>query len=325
MSNESIHQPDDKAYKDILSKRENFIDFLKGFIEEEWINQIDLAPDNLVLVNKSFILNDYKEKEADIIYRLKLGDKDIIFYVVLELQSTVDFTMAFRLLIYMTELWKQVFLNSDKNERERKGYKLPAIIPIVVYNGSAKWTAVRSFKEMQAGSEFLGEYLLDFKYKFVDVHECPEKQLYDMKSLIGTVFSIEQCETSEELLNRLEKLIAIAKSFSDESWVEFKNWIIHILALKFPDEVKNEIYESISKVKREEANAMVSNVGLLIEKELNSSRIEGKIEGKMEGKMEGKEEVVRAAVLRGLSLEVVSEITGLDIEKVKEIAEKCRM
>lgn len=40
------------------------------------------------------ILEDFKEEEADLIYKANIEGRDIIFYILLELQSKVDFRMA---------------------------------------------------------------------------------------------------------------------------------------------------------------------------------------------------------------------------------------
>ena len=45
-----------------------------------------------------------------------------IFYVLQELQSSVDFTIPFRLLRYMVELLNDVFKNTDEKVRERKDF-----------------------------------------------------------------------------------------------------------------------------------------------------------------------------------------------------------
>lgn len=55
--------------------------------------------------------------------------------------------MPMRLLFYMTEVWRDILKNTDKNQRKRKAFKLPAIIPIVLYNGKNKWTANMNFKK----------------------------------------------------------------------------------------------------------------------------------------------------------------------------------
>ena len=63
----------------------------KSFLEEKWVKLLD--KEDLELVNKSFILTEYKGKESDLIYKVKLKEKEIYFYILLELQSAVDFTM----------------------------------------------------------------------------------------------------------------------------------------------------------------------------------------------------------------------------------------
>ena len=60
---------------------------------------------------------------------------------------------------------------------------------------------------------------------------------------------------------------------------------------------------------------------------IEDARIEGKIEGKVEGKVEGKKigvekvkkEVLKNARLEGYSIEIISKIVKLPIEKVEEI------
>ncbi|WP_422664938.1 Rpn family recombination-promoting nuclease/putative transposase [Aneurinibacillus uraniidurans] len=60
---------------------------------------------------------------------------NVIFYVLLEMQSSVDFQMPFRLLFYMLEIWRDILKNTDKNEAVRKDFRL------VLYNGKQEWTA----------------------------------------------------------------------------------------------------------------------------------------------------------------------------------------
>ena len=118
---ESIH---DKGYKRILSKKSNFYDLLHNFISKSWVAQI--SEEDLILVDKEFILKDFRDKEADVIYRVKLKNKsnggytEILFYCLIELQRSVDFTMPFRLLIYIVELLRRVFMDTDENTRKQK-------------------------------------------------------------------------------------------------------------------------------------------------------------------------------------------------------------
>ena len=65
------------------------------YIKADWAANID--ENDLTLIDKSFIEADFKQRESDVIYRAKIKGQEIIFYVLLELQSSVDYTMPFRL------------------------------------------------------------------------------------------------------------------------------------------------------------------------------------------------------------------------------------
>jgi len=136
----------DKGYKRIFSRKRNFLHFLKKYIKNDKSGWIDsLNEDDLIPIDTELIDNEFKKRESDIIYRMKLKGRDVIFYTLLELQSSVDFTMPFRLLRYMTLILNFIFENTPKNEREAKDYRLPAVIPIIVYNGADNWTAARTW------------------------------------------------------------------------------------------------------------------------------------------------------------------------------------
>ncbi|WP_206812035.1 Rpn family recombination-promoting nuclease/putative transposase [Paradesulfitobacterium ferrireducens] len=139
------HHPHDKGYKELLANKATFLELLKTFVGEAWTE--DIREDDLTRVEKSYILQDFNEKESDIVYRLH-SREDMVFYVLLELQSTVDYGMPFRLLLYMVEIWRDIYNNTAVEERERQGFRLPVIIPAVLYNGEGNWTAAQDFRAM---------------------------------------------------------------------------------------------------------------------------------------------------------------------------------
>ncbi|WP_243137587.1 Rpn family recombination-promoting nuclease/putative transposase [Desulfofundulus thermobenzoicus] len=63
------HHSHDRGYRELLSSRRAFLELFKTFVPEEWTKDID--EDSLVRVEKTHILQDFSEKEADIIYRLR--------------------------------------------------------------------------------------------------------------------------------------------------------------------------------------------------------------------------------------------------------------
>ena len=72
-----------------------------------------IKEEDLILVDKSYILSDFEEEESDILYKVNINGEEVIFYVLLEFQSKVDFQMPMRLLFYMTEVWRDVLKNTD--------------------------------------------------------------------------------------------------------------------------------------------------------------------------------------------------------------------
>jgi hypothetical protein len=78
----------DKSYKMFLSHKQTFLELLRDFVKEDWVNEV--AEESLSLMDKSFILADYQGKEADLIYKARIGDSDIVFYILMELQSSKD-------------------------------------------------------------------------------------------------------------------------------------------------------------------------------------------------------------------------------------------
>lgn len=158
-------------------------------------------------IDKSFILSDFKEKEADLVYRVRLNGKDIVFYLLLELQSSVDFRMPYRLLQYMLEIWRTVLKDTDKNAVRRKGFRLPVIVPCVLYNGAPDWTACRSFRDTLEGGDMFEDYVLDFKYILFDVKRYGDQELEELGNLIGAAFFVDRHSDYSEFLVRIKRLI----------------------------------------------------------------------------------------------------------------------
>lgn len=163
----SLSNKHDKGYKYLLSTKRVFLQLLKSFLKQGWVQKID--ENSLERIDKSFILQDFKGKEADIIYKIKIDGKEVFFYVLLELQSTIDYQMPYRLLQYMLEIWRTILKDTGEKAFKRKDFKLPAIIPCVLYNGKYNWTAPVSFNEIVVANELFGDYILNFEYILFDV------------------------------------------------------------------------------------------------------------------------------------------------------------
>jgi len=77
---EHISMPHDTGYKYLLSSKKAFIQLVRSFIKTGWAEQIDEA--DLVRIDKSFILQDFKNKEADTVEDAFSSSVSFLFYIV---------------------------------------------------------------------------------------------------------------------------------------------------------------------------------------------------------------------------------------------------
>ena len=261
MKKRNIKDEHDKGYKDILTQKKNFVQLLKSFVKEAWVNEIDES--SLTLLNKSFIFKGYEKKEADIVYKMSIKGEYIIFYCLLELQSTVDFQMPIRLFYYMAGIWQDILKNTKPEEASKKGFKLPAILPMVLYNGEANWTVVRNFREILQGYKMFGNHVLDFNYILFNVDGYSEKELLDVCNMISSVFLLDKrFKDPQMLVDRMHKVLSSLSKMNEVELKLFLNWVKNIIKPRLPEELQHDFERIIDDADNVEVENMVSNLGL---------------------------------------------------------------
>jgi len=63
----------DHGYKHLFSHAELIRDLLQGFIHEPWVAELDLT--TLERVNGSYVTADLREREDDLIWRVRFRDR----------------------------------------------------------------------------------------------------------------------------------------------------------------------------------------------------------------------------------------------------------
>jgi len=120
-------------------------DLLSGFIDEPWVDLIDL--DSLERVNAKLHAHLLLRCDGDMIWRVRLRSGGFAYiYVVIEFQSKPDRWMAVRMaaavvLLYL-HLIRESVSKQGRSEPLIDGGTLPLVFPLVVFNGARKWNAV---------------------------------------------------------------------------------------------------------------------------------------------------------------------------------------
>jgi predicted transposase/invertase (TIGR01784 family) len=285
------HNAHDSGYKKLFSNHEFLRQLLTSFVHEEWINDIDYS--TLVRLDKSFVSDEFNERESDLIYKAEFKGQVLYIFILLEFQSTVDRFMSLRMLHYIVELYEDLV----KNHRLKT---LPAVFPVMLYNGEKRWTAPEELSILIENTIPV-QYVPVFRYYKIAENEFSKEFLKSLKNSVAALFYTERC-SDEELKKEIEIILQLLKTEKPTELTLFINWFKHM----FHD--KKELVEEVQGL--EEVSSMLRTTVKNIE-----------ARNRLEGKLEGKLETAKAMVKRKMSVKEISEITGLpvaEIEKLKQ-------
>ena len=173
----------DSGYKKLFSNRTIFRQLLETFVNQEWVHSLDF--DTCEPLDKSFISEHYKETESDLIYKIQFHDREVYIYILIEFQSTIEPFMALRVLNYITNFYMDFLVNN------RDVKKLPAVFPIVLYNGEAPWTAPVNLSALIEQMPPLGRFTLDFEYFLIAENAYSQEALLKIRNIVSTLFLAE--------------------------------------------------------------------------------------------------------------------------------------
>ncbi len=289
--NKQTDNPHDKGYKRIFSIKKHFLHFIKKYIALEWM--MELEEEDLELIDKEYITDQFDTYESDLVYKVHTKEGAVYLFFLLELQSYNDFTMSFRLLIYMTAIWLDHFKNCDKNKRSKKGYRLPAIMPIVLHNSERNWTASCKFSQMISNAELFGKYVVDFEYALVSVNTLTESKISSSNTLIDNIFLADKKRTRQDWTDGIAELMHRIRAMDTNDLNEWITWFSNVIR-KLNEDERGEL---ITQLKEGDEKDMCSSFERLLNKEKAEGWKDGRAEGWKDGRAKGKAEDRAEAVI----------------------------
>ena len=291
----------DSGYKKLFSNRTIFRQLLETFVNQEWVHSLDF--DKCEPLNKSFISEHYKETESDLIYKVQFHNREVYIYILIEFQSTVDPFMALRVLNYITNFYMDFLVNNTGVK------KLPAVFPIVLYNGGPAWTAPVNLSALIEQPPPLGTFGLDFQYFLIAENQYSQEALLKIRNIVSTLFLAESHYDLEVLET---ELINLFSSEGDKQAVSlFLNWFRQ---LALHGRVESEDYQSLEYIYRNEEEVKTMLVTALErerQKIFQNGLREGEQKGLREGEQKGRIEAAKAMLAKGMEMTLISEITNL--------------
>ncbi len=123
--------------------------------------------------------------------------KEVIVYLLIEHQSSVDRSMGLRLLSYMTQIWMEERRLWDEEKRPQADWRVTPIVPIVFYTGTGEWKAPISLTALMDIPEVLKRFVPTFDTLLLDVNATDPEELTQTGHAFGWLLTVLRHETSE--------------------------------------------------------------------------------------------------------------------------------
>ena len=259
-----------------------------------------LKAEEIEKYTSSFVNKIFQNREADIVYKYK--NKNIFFLI--EHQTKIDYSMPYRILEYEIEIMKSAI---DIRKVKNKEYKLPLVIPIVLYTGKKKWDAKRYLEESQETLD--GVKIKAGNYNLVDINDFTKEELLQEKTLISKMMLLEKSESTEESIEMLEKIIPNTNK-------EEKELLKRVITILFGEKIGEEkTKELIEKIDGGEGKMLA-----LVDMIRNENKMYINM-GRKEGRKNRNIEIAQKLLKIKMPISQISEVTELtekEIEKLKQ-------
>ena len=197
-----MSQDHDSSYKFLFSNPELVRDLVMGFIPDEWLQSLDYS--TLEKIPSSYVSDDFKQREDDVVWRVKVGEDWVYLYLLIEFQSSVDKYMALRMMVYVGLLYQDLIKRGEVLADGR----LPPILPIVLYNGNQKWTATTNIADLiPEVSGMMSQFKPSLQYLLIDENNYTDTELASLSNLVAAVFRLEHANSPKAVSDLVKLLI----------------------------------------------------------------------------------------------------------------------
>ncbi len=134
----------DENYKRLFAFPRMVEDLLRAVVTGVWLDEANFS--TLRKLSSEYVSDDLRRRLGDTVWRMRVGRGRLHVLVLLEFQSREDPDMALRVLEYTALLYREL----RRNEALAPDGRRPPVLPVVLYNGTARWTAPREVRELIA-------------------------------------------------------------------------------------------------------------------------------------------------------------------------------
>ncbi|MGV8122726.1 MAG: Rpn family recombination-promoting nuclease/putative transposase [Candidatus Xenobiia bacterium LiM19] len=296
----------DIGYRRLLSHPKVVEDLITSFVPGDFIKDIDF--ENIEPYARSFIAEDYREREADVIWCVKVKERPIYFYILIELQSSVDRWMALRMLVYILLLYQDLIV------KEKIAEKLPSVFSLLLYRGDNRWKDPLSLSDLiEMPFKAFRPHVPEFSFLLIDEKRFSKESLLALDSIMARVFLVEKAT--------LDDLSRIGEAFQKIYQKEVKLPLKRILKIWFMRKLRMSGLPTagVNLDKGEVFEVLEANIERDRARLREEARREGNEEGMEKGRVEEKYEIARKLGAMGEDIGKIALVTGLPEEQINAL------
>ena len=205
----------DENYKKIFASPRVIEDLLRGFVPGDWLEEVDFA--TLGKLSAEYVSDELLRRHGDNVWRVRLRENWLYLLLLVEFQSTDDPLMALRILTYTGLLYQEL----ARNEQRDADGRLPAVLPLVLYNGDEPWQSPLEMGELIAPvGPLLARYQPAQRYFLLDERRVAADDL-PSRNRMSAVIGLEQSRSPSDVARVAETLagwlpeLQVRRAFAD--------------------------------------------------------------------------------------------------------------
>lgn len=193
----------DSGYALLFSQPRMVRDLLRGFLPEEWIGWLD--PGTLERRDSGSMPDDA------LIWRLRWQGGSDWVYLMLKSQGEPEPCLSLHLELCRILLYRALL------RRRKAVLRLPAVLPVVLYGGEARWTAPRDARELFLPLlPALQRHVPRTQYLVLDAAHDPIPGAAGADNLVSLLCELERSRSPEEIEALLERLAVLLAAAGDD-------------------------------------------------------------------------------------------------------------
>ena len=268
----------DENYKRLFASPLMVGDVLRACLPADRLTAADFS--SLGKLSPEYVSDELRKRHGDTVWHLRVGRRRV-FLLLLEFQAQDDRWMALRILTYSGLLYQELLRSRAP---EVAGERLPAVLPVVLYNGTEPWTAAAEMRALITPvGRWLAPYQPEQRYCLVDLRHLAADDL-PYRNLLRAVARLEQSRTPQDVARTVQALQRwLPKRGAEELRRGFVDWIRQIAGAQAPP---GALVPAIRTLE-EATMTLVERVAEWPKQWLREGREQGVAEGREQGRAQG--------------------------------------